>query len=131
MKITINIKPKRMTVVTVDNLGFGTKVVRSTKSTIVSHVVSNRHLTYSSDIGAGYVIGYNNKPDTIRVFNLEKRRPVVKIVTDKKLLKKGIKRQVVTPGHWVAHVYDFPVDVLRATGMKVLQGTRTFKLVKA
>ena len=125
MKITINIKPKRMTV---DNLGFGTKVVRSTKAAIVRHVVSNRQLTYSSDIGTGYM---TSRGDTIRVVNLEKRRPVVKIVTDKKLLKKGIKRQVVTPGHWVAHVYDFPVDVLRATGMKVLQGTRTFKLVKA
>jgi hypothetical protein len=128
MKITITIKPKRMTV---DNFGFGTKLVRSTKAAIVRHVVYNRQLTYSSDIGTGYVIGYNNKPDTIRVVNLEKRRPVIKIVTDKKLLKKGIKRQVVTPGHWVAHVYDFPVDVLRATGMKVVQGTRTFKLIKA
>jgi hypothetical protein len=101
MKITINIKPKRMTV---DNLGFGTKVVRSTKAAIVRHVVSNRQLTYSSDIGTGYM---TSRGDTIRVFNLEKRRPVIKIVTDKKLLKKGIKRQVVTPGHWVAHVFQF------------------------
>jgi hypothetical protein len=125
MQLTINIKPQIMTI---QRIWSSSGVVRSTKAGLVNHIIGNRSLTFSS-AGNGYMNGTRSTDsDTIRVFNLEKRRPVVATVTDKKLLKKGIKRVVVTPGHWVAHVYDFPFALLKAAGLQVKQGARTFTI---
>lgn len=124
MQITLNVKPKVIKVPPYD-MDFS-KTVRSTKEQVKRKAIGHMHYV-SSTYGTGYC-GLRDS-ETIRVINYEKRRPVIKVVTDKKLLKKGIKRQVVTPGHWVAFVYDFPVELLKLAKLKVVQGTRTFKLV--
>lgn len=128
MQIVMNIKPR---VIKYPSFSMDlNKTVRSTKGMVEVYACNNMHLACLS-VGIGFVRSFNGSDKTIRVINYEKRRPVVAEVTDKKLLKKGIKRQVVTPGHWVAHAYDFPIDLLKSAGLKVIQGSRTFKLLKA
>jgi hypothetical protein len=58
----------------------------------------------------------------IRVFNLEKRRKrVVRSVV------KGKKTStVVRPAHWVAFVYDIPMEIFKSLKLKAVQGNRTF-----
>jgi hypothetical protein len=129
MNITVNIKPRKMVV----NNVWATNMyapVAATKASIMNLVRNNGQFC-STFCNVGNGLTRLRDDSTIRVYNLEKRRPVVKMVTDKNLLKKGIKRQVVTPGHWVAHVYDFDTTLLKSSGLRVEQGTRTFKIVKA
>lgn len=123
MQIAVNIKPQ---IVKASNLAFGDGICRSTKRDVINVIRGSGWSDVWSTNGNG--LQRDRGGDTIRVYNLEKRRPVVATVTDKKLLKKGVKRVVTTPGHWIAHVYDFPVALLKAAGLRVEQGPRTFKI---
>lgn len=124
MEIKIKVKPQKRVVTNVAAVNMYAPTA-STKAALLRSVLTGFGSTWG-EFGYGYT--RFNDENTVRVVNLEKRRRVVKLVTDKKLLKKGIKRQVVTPAHWVAYVYDFGIDVLHAAGLKVDQGARTFKL---
>lgn len=122
MQIAVNIKPQ---IVTAPNV-FGSGIRRSTKRDVINAIRGSSWSPVYPNSGSG--LQRDHGGDTIRVYNLEKRRPVVATVTDKKLLKKGVKRVVTTPGHWIAHVYDFPVELLKAAGLRVEQGPRTFTI---
>lgn len=70
---------------------------------------------------------YDNS-ETVRVYSLEKRRKKVELITDPKLLKRGIKRKVVSPAYWIVTYYDIPTALLKIANLKVIQGQRTWKL---
>jgi hypothetical protein len=102
--------------------------IRSHKETVKRHITTSAKFFRVSSTHADAYLSMDNK--TVRVFSLEKRRKKVEVVTDKKLLKKGIKRQIVSPSHWVATYYDIPVELLRLANLRVVQSSRTWHFVK-
>ena len=137
MKIITTIKPQK---IVKTSLGFDfRKIVASTKAEVISIATANHRLTFSN-IGTGYIVP-GPKTDYVRVFNLEKHRKVVEVLPtnpktkakNAKNVKDGkeeLKRVVKTPGHWVAYVYDIPVEVLKVNNLRVTIGFRNFKIVK-
>lgn len=81
--------------------------------------------------GGNYLVPNWVGDGTIRVYTLEKRRKVVKVVVPKKGPIDRKNRQVVRPAHWVGRVYDIPTSLLKALGLRVVQMPRTFHFVKA
>ena len=74
----------------------------------------------------------SNRKNVVIAYNLEKRRPVKKIMKGIFSGKNGLpvnKTKILERGKWIAHVYEFPYDLLDSQKLKVVQGTRTFKLV--
>jgi hypothetical protein len=100
----------------------------SNKQSVKRHITTSAKFFNTCSTHADAYLSMDNK--TVRVFSLEKRRKKVEVVTDKKLLKKGIKRQIVSPSHWVATYYDIPVELLRVANLKVVQSSRTWHFVK-
>ena len=100
----------------------------SNKEAVKRHITTSAKFFSVCSTHADAYLSMDNK--TVRVFSLEKRRKKVEVVTDKKLLKKGIKRQIVSPSHWVATYYDIPVELLRVANLKVVQSNRTWWFVK-
>ena len=73
-----------------------------------------------------------NQKSVVIAYNLEKRRPVKKVMKTTFQGKNGApvnKTKILERGKWIAHVYEFPYDLLESQKLKVDQGTRTFKLV--
>lgn len=73
-----------------------------------------------------------NKKGFVIAYNLEKRRPVKKILKSIFSGKNGLpvnKTKILERGKWIAHVYEFPYELLEEQKLKVEQGRRTFKLV--
>ena len=108
--------------------GFSEQIVGSTKQETLIQILHNSRYVHSSNV-RGYC-NYGDDNTKVRAFNIEKRRKITKAVTNPKKLKKGIKREVVTPGHWVVHYYDIPVDLLRIAKLKVIQHSRHFTIEK-
>lgn len=112
-----------------------TTYVETTKNNIVARIKNAfRMACYGSStiLGSGIIVSNNSsRPDVIRVYNLEKRR-AKKEISPKKTFKgqKGdiAQTKIVERGHWIAQTYDFNSDVLKAAGITVHQGTRTFKI---
>ncbi len=105
MKLIMNIKPSTITVRTIGEVK--SKVTRSCTST---WKVSS------------YVSGCSSETH-VYAYNIEKhntRRERTK--TSWKVTKSGFAK---------AHVYRIDIKVLKAMGLKVVQGSRTFKIVKA
>jgi hypothetical protein len=122
MKITVNVQGTTYT--PKQNMD-STKIAGSTKDSVLRHIKRN---LVRGDCTYGYGLVALRNDNFVRVYNIEKRRKVVKVVTDPKKLKKGIKREIVTPSHWVATYYDFPLELLKVAKIRVVQGTRTFKI---
>lgn len=135
MQIKLNIKPVRVS-------GFDAIGQARTKDQLV-RVISAGHLTAIDQYGS-HLISYGAiRGDTVRVYNIEKRRRKIEILakpkkwTKKKLLANGYeatdvvftKRVVKTPAHWVGFYYDIPVSLLKMAGLAVAQGPRTFRLI--
>lgn len=64
--------------------------------------------------------------DYVYAFNFEKHR--------KKSQRFGaagqrLKKARITPAKWVCHYYRIPIALLDAMNLKVMQGSRTFKIV--
>lgn len=112
MKLSINIGPHRFT--------------GRTKSILVSNITTGKCFAVGYKNGIEYS-GYTNfmsrTEDSVRVFNLVKRRR--KAVRNKK--GKTIKS---TPAYWEAYVYDFPIKLLEVLGLNVKQNTRNFTISK-
>jgi hypothetical protein len=135
MKIITTIKPQK---IVKTSLGFDfQKIVASTKDEVISLATANHQLTFFN-LGAGYIVPGSN-PQYLRVFNLEKHRKVVEVLPTKakaknppntKNGKKELTRVVKTPGHWVAYVYDVPIEVLKINKLRVTIGNRNFKIIK-
>ena len=112
MQVNIKIKPM--------------KFESTTKGSVISKIVGQHVLTISKH-GTGYQTIGGSTSDTIRVYNLEKRRKVV----ERTLVKGKRSTKIIKRAHWIAFVYDFPMSLLKCGNMKVVQGGRTFKLVQA
>lgn len=64
--------------------------------------------------------------DYVYAFNFEKHR--------KKSQRFGaagqrLKKARITPAKWVCHYYRIPIALLNTMNLKVMQGSRTFKIV--
>jgi hypothetical protein len=125
MKLTIDIPAHKYVRA---SYGFSIGIIPCTKQGVLDHILRGFSYTFSTNV-RGYC-PLRSSEDTVRTFHIEKRRKVTKAVTDPKKLKKGIKREVVTPGHWVVHYYDIPVDLLRIAKLKVIQHSRHFTIEK-
>ena len=66
--------------------------------------------------------------DVFIAVNYEKHR---KKVIQKKGKDGKTKSKVVERAHWIIRYYEIPFEILQFTGMKLHQGSRSFKLVKA
>lgn len=136
MEFKFNIKPGHVS-------GFDFFGRPRSKDEVVKKI-SAGHLV-AVDKHGSYLISYGDKNgDTVRVYNIEKRRKKVEILTKpkkwtkKQLLANGyaatdsviIKRIVKTPAHWVGFYYDIPVALLKMAGLAVVQGPRTFYFKK-
>lgn len=110
MRLSLNIKPIRFE--------------SQTKEAVMRKAVGDRCFTVAS-CSAGYAPIGSQAVTVVRVFNLEKRRKRVQrsVVRGKRVTK------VLNRTHWVCYAYDFPIAVLTALGVKVMQGPRTFTVV--
>lgn len=106
MKLTINIKPSK-------------KEGRS-KAGATPGLLGVGGYSYSS-------YGHNVRGDDLYVYamNFEKHRKKSQRfgVNGKKL-----KKAKITPAKWVCYYYRIPVSVLKDLNLRVVQGTRTFKI---
>lgn len=78
-------------------------------------------------------VGIDKSRMVVFGINLEKRRPVKK--QSPKATFKGKngnvrKTKIVEEGHWVAHYYRFPVSLLEALNLKLVQNSRTFTITE-
>ena len=102
-----------------------TRVESSTKCEVTTKIMRGRHfvsVTWSStSCGAWAKIGGSGAgdPDYVIGINYEKRR--------NRKTKGGEK---IRETHWIAHYYIFYVDFLKASGLRVVQNSRNFRLEK-
>lgn len=114
MKLILNIRPTRVTSASRDS---------------VMRTISGGHISTLGTAGQ-YLAPYpGQRADTIRVYNLEKRRKRVKRV--KVRGKKNLQSQIISPAHWVGHYYDISSEALKLAGVKVIQETRFFRFKRA
>ena len=124
MQFRVNIKPMKYfkTSILAANMY---APVNSTKQEVKQQVFKNFVFTISKNF-SGYL---NRELEIVRVATFQKIRRKTVEVTDKRLLKKGIKRQVVRPTHWVATYYNIPIALLAMMNVKAVQELQTWKLV--
>lgn len=102
----------------------------TTKDDVVSQIRNmHRMTTYTSSSLFGSGIA-NDK--TVIVYILEKKRPVK--VQSKRAVYVGQKgnvrkTKIEERGHWVGRAFAFNIEQLQMVGLKVRQGTRTFKII--
>jgi hypothetical protein len=111
MQLTLNIRP--------------TRVTGSSRDLVLSSISSGH--VFSTGTNGNYLAPYTRHgSETIRVYNLEKRRKRVEIQEDHRTSKKS--RKVIRPAHWVGHYYDIPRDFLAIARVRVVQHTRFFEI---
>ena len=66
------------------------------------------------------------KEATVRFYSLQKFNRKTKVSPK----GKRYARSVVRPAHWVAWVYTVPAGLLKLSGIKIYQHTRTFTIEK-
>lgn len=110
MKLILDIKPIRTT--------------SSTHDGVLEAIRTNHYFCIGS-LG-NYLQPYpNQNRDTVRVYNLEKRRKRVERYRTRG--KKATQSRVIKPAHWVGYYYDIPAQVLKMAGVKVSQTPRFFR----
>ena len=99
------------------------------KSTLV-HRITNNRVWSISNLGIGYtpMMNRNRNREDILVYNIEKRGYKSEQIKYTSGVNKGKtkKSNVLRHKHWVAYVYVFSPELLKAMGKKVRQGKRTF-----
>lgn len=141
--IKIKIVPNKYGQASVPGDNFFRTVYR-TKAEIISSISKNWCLT-SHGKSLRYVLT-DKDANTVRLYNLEKHRRVVKVVPARKPTKdeirkfnlskekaktKCITREVVSGTYWTANVYDIPIDVIPFMGnVKITQMSDHFKIEK-
>ncbi len=112
MKFSFTLKPRIIT--------------GQTKHGLVSKIMANHVWTFSRNGSFLGPVVKSGQRSTLRVYNLEKHRKVVKrtIVNGKK------KSEIVSPNHWVGFVYDIPLELIQLMEIKVIQDSRTFRIQK-
>ena len=97
------------------------------KSTLVRRITNNRGWSISN-LGIGYTPLFNRNREDILVYNIEKRNYKSEQIKYTSGVNKGKtkKSNVLRHKHWVAYVYIFSPELLKAMGKKVRQGNRTF-----
>lgn len=127
MKLKIELKP-RTYFKTAVWAGSMYDPVSSTAKEVVGGIDYNHCRSFSKHWSNALVpIKRYDDSETVRVYSLEKRRKKVQLVTDPKLLKRGIKRKVVSPSYWIVTYYDIPTKLLELAKLRVVQGQRTWK----
>lgn len=108
MKLIYEVKPR--------------KKIGATRSDAIPSVIKNSvYTTFSDSFYGGVVYGYN----------LEKQRRKCVHKTKKKRNGEVVKySEPVRPNQWICYYYTFDYQVLKALGLRVKQGVRTFKLEK-
>lgn len=111
------------------------KILKSTveKSTKVSpHSLTAESFTYTvCGNGSGYL---NRKGDHFMGLHYEKHNR--KVISSKKVKKIFNGKEVKTtaykyaPSYWKITYYKIPTEVLKLSGLKFKQGSRTFQLIK-
>lgn len=99
--------------------------VYRTKNELEAHIRQNGYQAFGS-LYSGLV---SRDGKTVFGVNYEKfrRKTERRVVTKGK--NKGKTESVVTrEAHWEAYVYRFDVELLRLAGLKLIQGTRNFRL---
>jgi len=126
MQIKINIQPKKMHLTNAFS-GNMYSPVKSNAQQLREKLLKNFGYSFTSYSNGAWCKGGNYVDyETVRAFHLEKRRKRVEI----KKTKKGTVRSVVSPAHWVATYYDIPVELLKMSGLIVVQGNRNFTLMQ-
>ena len=99
------------------------RVESDTKRGIVDKVVGRRGLVASWSgwcVGAYSTPGFGRDNEYVVGINYEKRRH-----------RKTSTGEKVRETHWVGFYYVFSRDFLKATGLRVVQNSRNFRLEKA
>ena len=117
MKLTINVKPTICTATTRNEIN--NKITRG------KSYCSGASKTFSY---SGYTDSLSVTKEKITVFNLHKvRRKVIQ----KKDKDNKTKSKVISASHWIAYVYNFDLNMLKAMGVKkITQKTRNFEIIK-
>lgn len=116
MNITVKVKPF--------------KAAGYSKNSLIGKIDSNFAYSFGSHGTALRGLGRYNG-DVIRVYNLHKVNAKYKQGDFYKSgPKKGTRRKAVRvhDSYWIAYVYDFNIDMLKALGITVHQGNRTFTI---
>ena len=105
-------------------------MVGETKADLVRKI-GRDHLPSYSSYGNCLTPYPKFKQDTVRVYSMEKRRRKVERTIER--FKNGnIKKrstEVIHYSQWIGYCYDIPVEVLKIGKLKVVQESRTWKLV--
>lgn len=127
MKLKIELKPKTYFKTAVWTGSMYDPVSSTAKETL--NGIMYNHYRSSSKYWSNALVPIKRYDDseTVRVYSLEKRRKKVQLVTDPKLLKRGIKRKIVSPSYWIVTYYDIPAKLLELAKLRVVQGQRTWK----
>jgi len=110
MQITTTVRPRKVT-------GSSKDIIRNK---IGAHGLSiSKHYSGSTNI---------RNPETVIMINYEKHRPVKTQINKKYEGKKGKvrKTKIEKNGHWVAYYYHFPIALLKALNIRVVQKKRNF-----
>lgn len=90
--------------------------------------------TYGSDGNYSSYWGsfYGNNKEFAYVYNVRKENKKTKQIKYVRGEKKNRtkKSEIIRRKQWIANVYKFDLNLLRAAGLKVIQEGRTFKIVK-
>lgn len=90
--------------------------------------ITNNRIWSISNLGIGHTPLFNRNRNDILVYSLEKRNYKSEQIkyTSGKNKGRTKKSNVLRHKHWVAYVYTFSPELLKAMGKKVRQGNRTF-----
>jgi hypothetical protein len=112
MKIIVNINPRVVTAKTKSELMYK----------LPSICTYGSYGSYASNFAS------RNVDETATVYNIRKINNKAKQTKDKN--GKTIKSVVIRQKQWIANVYDFKIDFLRVTGLRVDQTKDTFVISK-
>ena len=124
MEIKVKVKPRL--------------VRASSKESLMNLIIGRYNYCSQTNARAYRPLAYRKSGDEeVRVFNLHKINTKYRQIKYKNSnTKTGAiegrtrKTELVRKGEWIAYVYDFDLALLRAAGLKVIQGTRNFTIEK-
>jgi hypothetical protein len=83
--------------------------------------------------GSNIMVQGEGDRETVVAFNFEKRRPVKRQLKASFNGDKGKvrKTKIEQRGEWIGYVYKFPVSLLNALNLQVVQNSRNFEIKAA
>lgn len=114
MQITTTVKPRKVT-------GYSKDDIRSKIGALGFSI--SKHYTGATNL---------RNSDTVIMINFEKHRPVKSQSNKTYDGKNGKvrKTKIEKRGHWVAYYYYFPISLLKALNIRVVQKKRNFVIEK-